>query len=120
MGTVVKLAQRSTKLPQASADAIQADTVHMRPRVTRDHIAVAASSCEIFSRSIVALRENIETLDIIIGKIDDPETRETFRHQMRSIEAALSLGSVGLSSIRRRMEAALCCERPAIDHAIEN
>ena len=120
MGTVVKLAQRSTKLSQASADAIQADTVQMRPPVTRDHIAVAASSCEIFSRSIVALRENLGTLDTIISKIDDPETRETFRHQMRSIEASLSLGSVGLSSIQRRMEAVICCERPAIDRAIEN
>jgi len=107
MGTVVKLAQRSTMLHQASADAIRADTVHLRPRIARDHIAVAASSCEIFSRSIVALRENLETLDIIIGKIDDPETREAFRHQMKSIDATLSLGSVGLSSIKRKMEAAL-------------
>jgi hypothetical protein len=102
MGTVVQLWQRSIKPARASADTIQVDAVQMPLRGAGDQIVAAASNCETLSRSIDLLQRSLKTLDGMVGLINDAETREKVRQQMKSVNASLLFESARLSRISAR------------------
>lgn len=99
MGNVVQLLER-TKPTRACADAVQVVAVQMPPRATADQIVAAAGKCETLSQGIDLLQRSLKKLDGIVSLIDDPETREKVRYQMKSIDASLLFESKRLSHIK--------------------
>ena len=107
MGSAIQLLDKSTDAADTSADVIGANIVQLPFRNARYQIARTMSTCEMLRRSIGALQRGLETLEGIVGKIDDYETRERLQHQMKSMNESLMLRLAQLSSIDRMLQATI-------------
>lgn len=107
MGSAIQMLERSTNAVDTSADVIRGNIVELPYGKARYQIAQITSTCEMLRQGIDALQRGIKKLEVVVGMIDDHETREKLRQQLSSMNESLLLKLAQLSSIDHTLQVTL-------------
>ena len=107
MGNVVQLPERPSKVVDTRDDIGQINISRMSRKATREQISQTMATCETLRGTIVALKENLKTLDSVVRVIKDPEKREELERQLTSMRELLGMRLTELSGVELLLQASL-------------